>query len=98
MYDRVKELFNQAATNLQDWIFSFSKMNYFISTQETVVKVLVLIWNTDPDMLQAVTNKFKNTEIVTAKIQVLSTMACLFDPLRLITSAKIKIKLFLQML
>ena len=102
MYERVKELFNQAAMNPRDWIFNFNKINEFISSdkkcKETVIKVLVLIWNTDRDMLQAATKEFENMKIVTTERQVLSTVAYLFDPLGLITPATIRMKLFLQVL
>ena len=88
--------------HLRDWIFNFNKINEFISTnekfKETVIKVLVLIWNTDPEMMQAATKEFENMKIVTTERQVLSTVAYSFDPLGLITPATIRMKLFLQVL
>ena len=48
------------------------------------------------DQLMVNTKKFDNNMAATTKRQVLTTIASLFDPLEYLTSATVKMRLFLQ--
>ena len=55
-----------------------------------------LQWDTLADQLMVDTKKFDNSMTTTTKIQVLTTIVSLFDPLGYLTLTTVKMRLFLQ--
>ena len=100
LYKEAKEIFQDASMNLRDWIFNSKFVNENASSEdqmkERVTKVLGLNWNTNTDELSISTRKLENIEQAKTKREVLTTLASIFYPLRMITPATLKMKLFLQ--
>ena len=55
-----------------------------------------LQWDTIADQLMVDTKKFNNSMTATIKMQVLTTIVSLFDPLEYLTPTTVKMRLFLQ--
>ena len=55
-----------------------------------------LQWDTIADQLMVDTKKFNDSMTATIKMQVLTTIVSLFDPLEYLTPTTVKMRLFLQ--
>ena len=64
--------------------------------KERVTKVLGFIWNTNTDEFSISTKKLENIKQTKTKQKFLATLASIFDPLGMITSVTLKMKLFLE--
>ena len=86
--------------NLRDSISNSKFVNERTSSDDQmkkrVTKVLGLMWNTSRDEFSNSTKKNENIEQAKTKREVLVTLASIFDPLGMITSVTLKMKLFLQ--
>ena len=86
--------------NLRDSISNSKFVNERTSSDDQMKKrvtnVLGLMWNTSRDEFSNSTKKNENIEQAKTKREVLVTLASIFDPLGMITSVTLKMKLFLQ--
>ena len=86
--------------NLRDSISNSKFVNERTSSDDQmkkrVTKVLGLMWNTSRDEFSNSTKKNENIEQAKTNQEVLVTLASIFDPLGMITSVTLKMKLFLQ--
>ena len=86
--------------NLRDSISNSKFVNERTSSDDQmkkrVTKVLGLMRNTSRDEFSNSTKKNENIEQAKTKREVLVTLASIFDPLGMITSVTLKMKLFLQ--
>ena len=101
LYSKVKKLFLDISMNLRDWNSKSPELKRKIDRmkdrmEETITKVLGLHYDTITNQLIVNTKKFNNSMAATTKRQVLTTIASLFDPLRYLTPAIVKMRLFLQ--
>ena len=100
LYKEAKKNFHDASMNLGYWISNSKFVNENTSPddlmEERVTKVLGLIWNTTTDEFSISTKKLENTEQAKTKLEVLATLASIFDPLGMITPVTLKMKMFLQ--
>ena len=86
--------------NLRDSISNSKFVNERTSSDDQMKKrvtnVLGLMWNTSRDEFSNSTKKNENIEQAKTNREVLVTLASIFDPLGMITSVTLKMKLFLQ--
>ena len=101
LYSKAKKLFLDISMNLRDWNSNSPELKRKIDRmkdpmEKTITKVLGLQWDTITNQLIVNTKIFNNSMTATTKRQVLTTIASLFDPLRYLTPAIVKMRLFLQ--